>query len=118
MAQAVFWSSSIEAETGRFVCENRARAFASLTGAPGDAAPVGAAHNWKSDKAKLPLAARPGPPFGNELSDKASIRAPVMPRAFVCTTNVYTSCEAFGPETRYDPSSRPSSFAFPLDTAL
>src|SRR3954471_13643302 len=118
MAQAVVWLSSIAAATERLACENVACGVASFTGAPGEAVPVGAAHNWKSDRAKLPFAARPGPLFGNDASAKASMRTPVMPRVFVGTTNVYTSCEAFAPDTRYEPSSRRSNLALPVDFVL
>ena len=87
-----------------FLRESGLGRVASFTGAPGPGVPDGAAHNCKSESAKLPLSARPGPPLGSDPSASASSRTAVMPLRLVSTTNVYTSCEAFLPATRYEPS--------------
>src|SRR5687768_6259682 len=65
----------------------------------------GSTWTWNSVSTTLPLAARPGPELGSDLSGRASTRNPEMPFSSVWTTIVYRQRLGTGPPARIDPSS-------------
>ncbi len=87
-AQPDFLSPSMAAATGSPFCSNVALGFTSLscTGAPWPFS--GAAVTRKSVRSKLPLAARPGPPFTIDGSASASSRTAVIPLSVVGAVKV------------------------------
>src|SRR5262245_61609929 len=120
MAQAERGSASMAAAMGRPFCSKVARGFLSLMRVPSDLTAMfdGVHVTLKSDSAKLPLAARPGPPFTSDGSASASTRTAVMAAGRVDAVNVYTSNLSFLPVASNEPSSSFLKTAPSFETAL
>ena len=100
-AQPVFGLSSSDdaMESEALFCSKSATALVMATGFD-SALPFGATLTRILLRAKLPLSARPGPPFVIEAWGRASSRSPVSRRCCVLKVKVYSSLAPFAPSAK------------------